>query len=104
MENDDDFVPVVARSIEAGRAVLVLKAKKGNILRAVLDEQTRALLSFEVKNNVSIRGSNQTFNAPIADADLGWNAPADFRRVAPGEVLPPASLGITLPGENAALN
>ena len=103
LENDDDFVPVVARSIEAGQAVLVLKAKKGNIFRAVIDEQTRALLSFEVKNSVSIRGSNQRFNAPIADADLSWSAPADYRQVAPGEVAPPASLGISLPGENAPL-
>ena len=107
LENDDDFVPVVSRSVASGKSILVLKSRKGNAFRATLDEQTRALLSFDVKNNISIVASNQTFDALIADSDLVWNTPADYRQVAEGEVMPPASLGITIPGlasVNGAVN
>ena len=98
LENDDKFVPVVNRDKQNGRSVLVLKAKKGNNFRAVIDEQTRAIRSLQVKDSISIVGSDQIFNEPVSDEELTWNAPADFRRVAPGEVAPPASLGITSPG------
>ena len=101
LENDDKFEPVVSRGKDGGRSVLVLKSKKGNAFRAVLDEQTRAILSLVVKDSISIVGSDQTFNQPIADEDLKWSAPADFRQVAPGEVAPPASLGIGVPGTAA---
>ena len=98
LENDDKFVPVVSRSKDAGRSVLILKAKKGNAFRAVLDEQTRAIRSLRVKDSISIDASNQVFNEPLSDETLAWNAPADYRQVAPGEVAPPASLGIGVPG------
>ena len=101
LESNDKFVPVVSRSVDAGRAVFVLKAKKSNAFRAVIDEQTRAIRSLAVKDSVSILGSNQVFNEPVSDEDLTWSAPADYRQVAPGAVAPPASLGITVPGTAA---
>ena len=102
LQNDDKFEPVVSRSKQDGRAVLVLKSKKGNAFRAVLDEQTRAILSLQVKDSISIVGSQQVFNQPVSDEELQWQAPADFRQVAPGAVAPPASLGITIPGTASA--
>ncbi len=104
LEDDDKFEPVVSRGMEAGRAVLVLKAKKGNGFRAVLDEQTRAILSLQVKDSISMTGSEQSFDQPLSDDELAWTAPADYRQVAPGAVAPPASLGIGAPGTPATSN
>ena len=101
LEGDDKFEPVVSRSMDGGRSVLILKAKKGNNFRAVIDEQTRAILSLQVKDSIAIVGSGQSFNEPMSDEELKWQAPADFRQVAPGEVAPPASLGIGVPGTAA---
>ena len=98
LQENTDFTPVVTRGVDAGRPVWVLKAKKSNVFRAVIDVQTRAIRSIVVKDNISIVGTNQVFNQPISDEDLRWIAPADYRQVAEGEVMPPASLGITIPG------
>lgn len=98
LASNDKFVPVVSRGIEAGRPVLILKAKNSNVFRAVIDEQTRAIRSLRVKDSIAIDATNQSFNAPLSDEELSWSAPADYRQVAPGEVVPPASLGITIPG------
>ena len=107
LENNEDFVPAVSQSSEAGRAVLVLKSNKSKVFRATLDAQTRALLSLAVKDNMTIDATNQVFDGPLTDQELKWVAPADYRQVAPGEVAPPASLGITIPGlagEGQAVN
>ena len=98
LENNEDFVPVVSQSNDNGRAVFVLKSNKSKVFRATIDAQTRAIDSLNVKDNIAIDASDQIFDAPIADADFAWSAPADYRQVAPGEVAPPASLGITIPG------
>ncbi len=98
LENNEDFVPVVSQSTDNGRAVLVLKSDKSKVFRATIDAQTRALLSLAVKDNLTIDATKPVFNGPMADADFAWVAPADYRQVAPGEVAPPASLGITIPG------
>ena len=98
LENDDDFVPVASRGTASGRPTLILSSKKNKDLRAVLDASTRQIRSFDVKNTIAIDATNQVFDGPIADADFAWIAPADYRQIAPGEVMPPASLGITVPG------
>lgn len=98
LEDNADFIPVVTRGVDGGRPVFILKAKKSNVFRAVIDQQTRAIRSIVVKDNISIVGTNQVFNQPLSDEALRWSASADYRQVAEGEVMPPASLGITIPG------
>lgn len=98
LENNEDFVPVVSQSTDDGRAVFVLKSDKSKVFRATIDAQTRALRSLAVKDNMTIDATNQVFDGPIADQELTWVAPADYRQVAQGEVAPPAALGITIPG------
>lgn len=90
------FVPVVSRGVDAGRPVFILTAKGSNVFRAVVDEKTRALRSFELLDSVSILGSNQAFDEPIDDAIFAWTPPADARQVAEDKVKFPASLGITM--------
>lgn len=102
LENDDDFVPVVSRSVVMQRPVYLLNSKKDKVFRAVIDAETRAIRALEVKNTIAIVARppvfDAPFDAPIADAEFEWITPADYRQVAPGEVMPPASLGITIPG------
>ena len=102
LENDDDFVPGVSRGTASGRPTLLLSSQKNKDLRAVLDEPTRALRSLAVRNTIDIDATNQVFDGPMTGADFAWSAPADYRQVAPGEVLPPASLGITIPSVDGA--
>ena len=96
LNGQKDFVPIVSESVEAGRPVWILKAKGSNVVRIVVDAQTRALRSLDVKDNVSIRGYGQEFNGPIADESFTWTPPLDFKQVVEGAVSPPASLGFKL--------
>ena len=98
LQNNEDFTPVVSRATDDGRAVFVLKSNKSKIFRATLDAQTCAIRSLSVKDTISLNATDQIFDGPLADQELAWVAPADFRQVAPGEVAPPAALGITIPG------
>jgi outer membrane lipoprotein-sorting protein len=95
-----NFVPSLSRGIDAGRPVFVLTAKHSDILRIVVDAQTRALRSLELSGDggLSIRGSEQRFNEPINDAEIAWTPPADFKKVTEGDITFPPSLGITTPG------
>lgn len=90
-----NFVPVVSRGVDAGRPVFVLTAKNTDILRVVVDAQTRALRSFELTGNLSIRGSNQFFDEPIGEEEFAWTPPADFKRIEEGDIALPAFLGAT---------
>ena len=105
LENDDNFTPVVSRSKLMGRPTYLLRSKKNEDFRASIDAETRALRALEVKNTIVIVARppvfDAPFNAPIADSEFEWSAPVDYRQVAPGEVMPPASLGITIPGTAA---
>jgi len=96
LNGQKDFVPVVSKSVEAGRPVWILKAKGSNAVRIVVDAQTRALRSLDIKDNVSIRGYGQEFNEPIADESFTWTPPLDFKQVVEGAVSPPASLGFKI--------
>lgn len=104
--NDDDFVPIVSRSIVTERPVYILSSKKSKDFRAAIDAKTRAIRALEVKNTIVIVTRppvfDKPFDEPISDAEFGWSAPADYRQVAEGEVMPPASLGITIPGLTGA--
>ena len=99
LHHSPGFVPVVSRGVDAGRPVWILKAKGSNAFRAVVDVQTRALRSFEIlgeDQSVSIRGSEQEFDQPIADQVFTWTPPADFKQVAADDVHLPPSLGISV--------
>ncbi len=89
-------VLVIARGIDGGRPVLILTLKDSNAFRAVVDEKTRALRSFHLLNQVSIVGSNQSFDESMSDAKFAWVAPLKFEQVDEGDVEFPDSLGITL--------
>ena len=95
------FVPIISKGKEAGRPVFILKAEGTNVLRVVVDAQTRALRSFELKDSLSIRGSNQTFDESIADAEFTWTPPADFKQVALDEIALPPFLKATVNGQSA---
>ena len=93
------FVPVISRGKDAGRPVFILKAQGSNVLKVVVDSQTRALRSFDVLNNISVIGSNQTFNEPITAKELEWTPPSDFKQVPIDELELPAFLNATINGK-----
>ena len=99
LDKTPNFVPTVSGGVEAGRPVFILTAKNTDIFRVVVDAQTRALRSFELKDNVSVRGLNQSFDEPISNEELTWTPPADFKEVAEGDVALPAFLGATFQGK-----
>ena len=97
-------VLVASNSVEAGRPVWVVTVQNSDALRVVVDAETRALRSLDIigpDQKMSIRGSQQVFNEPIADGEFAWKAPVGFKRVPLGKVALPASLNITMPGINA---
>ena len=96
------FVPVISRGTDAGRPVFILKAKGSNVLKVVVDSQTRALRSFDLLDSISVLGSNQTFNQPISEKELEWTPPADFKQVRLDELEPPAFLNMKIGVKPAA--
>ncbi len=99
LRNSPGFVPVISRGLDAGRPVWILKAKRSNAVRIVVDAQTRALRSFDIldeNQRVSIRGSEQVFNEPIADEAFLWTPPTDFKNVAADDIHLPPTLGIVV--------
>ena len=84
----------VSQGVDAGRAVYVLRDDSSSF-RAVVDVQTHALRSLEMLGDitrVSIRGSEQTFNAPISDSNFKWTPPKGFRRAEEGSLALPSFL------------
>ena len=101
VDEADGAVLMVSNGVEGGRPIWIITIQNSDSLRVVVDAETRALRSLDVSSpdqKISIRGSQQVFNEPIADADFAWKAPAGFKRVPLGKVKLPASLTITMPG------
>lgn len=84
---EDNLKPVISRGVEAGIPVFIVKAKLGNGFRAVVDQQTRALRSFELKDSFSIRCFEQTFDKPLTDASFEWTPSADYKQIQESESL-----------------
>ncbi len=84
---EGDLKPVISRGVEAGLPVFIVKAKIGDGLRVVVDQQTRALRSFELRNAFSIRCFEQTFDKPMTDESFEWTAPADYKQIQESESL-----------------
>ena len=84
---NNGVTPIVSRGVEAGRPVFVLKAKGMNGFRAVIDQKTRAVRSFELADAFSIRGFDQSFDEPLADAAFLWTPPADTKQVEQSEAM-----------------
>lgn len=96
LHDNPNFVPIIARGKSAGRPAFILTAKGSNVFRAVVDANSRALISFELLDNLSIRGYDQFFDEPAADESFVWTPPADFKRVEESEVVLPAALGLVV--------
>ncbi len=99
LHNSPGFVPIISKGLDAGRPVWILKAKGSNAVRIVVDAKTRALRSFDILDEdqrVSIRGSEQVFDEPIADEAFVWTPPADFKNVAADDIHLPPTLGIVV--------
>ena len=77
--------PVISRGVEAGLPVFIVKAKLGNGFRVVVDQQTRALRSFELRDIFSIRCFEQTFDKPLTDESFDWTPPADYKQIEESE-------------------
>ena len=84
---EGDLKPIISRGVEAGLPVFTVKAKLGNGFRVVVDQQTRALRYFELKNGFSIRCFEQTFDKPMTDESFEWTAPADYKQIQESESL-----------------
>ena len=84
---EGDLNPVISRGVEAGIPVFIVKAKLGNGFRAVVDQQTRALRFFELKDGFSIRCFEQTFDKPMTDESFEWKPPADYKQIQESESL-----------------
>lgn len=88
--------PKVSRGKDAGVATFVIKAKVDDgSVRVVLDAQTRALRLLQLEsdlNSLTIRGTNQTFDAPVTDAEFAWTPAPELRQVEPGTIPLPQAL------------
>ena len=84
---EGNIKPVISRGVEAGIPVFIVKAKLGDGFRAVVDQQTRALRSFELRNTFSIRCFEQTFDKPMSDESFEWTPPADYKQIQESESL-----------------
>lgn len=79
---------IVSLSLEEERPLLILSAKDNAAFRAVVDAQTRVLRSLELGQNLSIRLSQQTFNAPIPDGEFARTPLTEIGRAEVALVLP----------------
>ncbi len=84
---ENDATPVISRGVEAGRPVFILKAELTNGFRVVVDQQTRALRSLELKDVFSIRCFEQTFDEPLIDESFKWTPPTDYRKIEQSESI-----------------
>ena len=84
---ENDATPVISRGVEAGRPVFILKAELSNDFRVVVDQQTRALRSLELKNVFSIRCFEQTFDPPFAEESFKWAPPVDYKQIEQSESM-----------------
>ncbi len=84
---EGNIKPAVSRGVDAGIPVFILKVKLGGGVRAVVDQQTRALRSFDLKDVFSIRCFEQTFNEPLTDESFNWTPPADYKQIEESESL-----------------
>ena len=84
---ENGATPVISRGVEAGRPVFILKAKLTNGFRVVVDQQTRALRSLELKNVFSIRCSEQTFDEPLTNESFEWTPPNDYKQIEQSESI-----------------
>ena len=84
---EGNIKPVISRGVEAGLPVFIVKAKLGNGFRVVVDQQTRALRSFELRDGFSIRCFEQTFDKPMTDESFEWTPPTDYKQIQESESL-----------------
>lgn len=79
----------VERGRQGGRDVWIIRSKPDAAFRVVVDAQTRALrvLTFSFQGlNLSLRGSNQVFDAPLSDSLFARKAAPNAREAKAGEI------------------
>ena len=81
----NNVTPIVTCGVEAGRPVFILKVKGTEDFRIVVDQQTRAVRTFDIKGGFAIRGTQQSFDEPMTDESFAWTPPADFKKIEPAE-------------------
>ncbi len=96
LRQQEDVQLKISRGKDAGVATFVIRAKvdDGNV-RVVLDAQTRALRLLQLEsdlNSLTIRGTNQVFDAPVTDAEFAWTPAPELRQVEPGTIPLPQAL------------
>ncbi|RYG71496.1 hypothetical protein EON80_05155 [bacterium] len=91
----------VEKKREDGRDVFVVVSKPASPFRVVVDAQTRALRTLQFSHqgiNLTIRGDDQVFDAPIPESTFEWKETPEMREVPQSELVGLELFGVVFDG------